>query len=435
LANLVQDDSLNQNFLNQNEIEIENSTNPENLILEDESQYSLNLDNSQIMTASEEKTQFNSKSGYFYLLISGDGKTTKRKIQVTFNSTDAKTPQTVTIKECAVSGYSDNHNLKILNSTVKTKLAVNNYSIVTMQLSYTKPAHYIAEGSILNKVYDHRFNFRKYNLENTGDSTVNNIGHVSTNTTETVDLQINLANCGITLSTNNYTASNATGCIELKKEYYSLLKIDPNGGTHSGKTSTYNYGTKLCATVVNIKNPTRQGYQFTGWNLSKGSYCTGAIFNTLSNNFTYCGKSTTNSNVSSSNTCVLKANWKIIYGTITIKSVDSKNNGLKGSKYSIYNNSGKKLQTLQTDEAGEVTFTQLPVGKYKIYEDKIQQSFELIKTNAIELEITEEKTDITFEISHNEKMVLPETGGISEDLGFVLIGIILIILNKKRRIL
>jgi len=139
--------------------------------------------------------------------------------------------------------------------------------------------------------------------------------------------------------------------------------------------------------------------------------------------------------VSSSNTCVLKANWKIIYGTITIKSVDSKNNGLKGSKYSIYNNSGKKLQTLQTDEAGEVTFTQLPVGKYKIYEDKIQQSFELIKTNAIELEITEEKTDITFEISHNEKMVLPETGGISEDLGFVLIGIILIILNKKRRIL
>lgn len=272
-------------------------------------EYLLNLKTSSKITTMA-ATAFTTTKGYFFIQISGDGKTTKKKISVTLTSTNRETQQKVTFSEVNVSGYSNNHNFKIVTGTSNTQLTDTYYTIIVLQFSYTKTAHYLAKGSYSDKVDGYRFNFRKYTYNNEGESTVNNTGHNSTNTTETIDVQINAANCGIGSNTSDNATSHATGYITLSKGYYSSLSINPNGGTHNGKTSTYTYGTKVCETTATIVAPTRVGYVFTGWTLSKGSNCSGASFNSTSNVFTYCGKSTSSSGVSSANTCTLTANWK-----------------------------------------------------------------------------------------------------------------------------
>ena len=435
--NQIQNEILNENQISESQIfehhqVMENTINGKEIKIEEDDQYSLSSESS-IMSISSNSIQLTSKTGYFYIQISGNGKTTKRLIKVELSSTDMTKEQTVKFSEAGVTGYSDNHNFQISTTTSKTKQTGDYYTILTMNFTYTKPAHYMSSGEYSNKVDGYRFNFKKYTLENEGSSTVNNTGHNISDTTETISLQINVANCGINQSSNQYVATNATGIINLSKKYYSLLQINPDGGTHNGKTSTYNYGTKLCATTVSIPNPTKKGYQFTGWTLLKGSYCTGASFNSSTNKFIYCGKSTTTANVDSNNTCVLKANWKIVYGTITVKILDEKNNGLKNGKYSLYDSNNKLVQTLDSGINNEVKFEKLPVGVYRICEEKIQNGYELIKTNAIKVEITETNIDIVLKINHEEKMILPEAGGISKDLGFLFIGIILIIILKKKR--
>lgn len=395
--------------------------------------YSLFNSEHAVLAISSSKTQLTSKKGYFYILISGNGKTTKRLISVELSSTDMTKEQSVKLTEASVSGYSDNHDFQIITPTVKTKLTGEYYTILTMEFSYTKPAHYMSSGDYSDKVDGYRFNFKKYTLENEGNSTVNNTGHNISNTTETISLQINVANCGISQTSNQYIAKNATGYINLGKKYYSSLKINPNGGYHNGKNSTYTYGTKLCTTVANIENPKRDGYQFTGWTFSKGSYCKGASFDSSTNKFTYCGKCTNTSNVVSENICILKANWKIIYGTLTIKILSEDNIGLKDGRYSLYDSKGSLIQTKESGSISGVDFSNLPVGTYTIQEEKIQQGYELIKTS-VKVQITETNPAVILKLMHKEKMILPEAGNIPQDFAFVLIGIILIIiLSKKRR--
>lgn len=55
----------------------------------------------QIMTLAN--AEFSTKQGFFFIQISGDGKTTKRKITVTLSSTDRVNTQTVKFSEVAVS--------------------------------------------------------------------------------------------------------------------------------------------------------------------------------------------------------------------------------------------------------------------------------------------------------------------------------------------
>ena len=135
------------------------------------------------------------------------------------------------------------------------------------------------------------------------------------------------------------------------------------------------------------------------------------------------------------NTCVLKANWKIIYGTITIEILDEQNNGLKDGKYILYDSSGKSIQTKESGKSSEVKFDNLPVGTYTICEKQIQEGYELIKTNA-KVEITESNTNIILNLIHKKRLVLPETGGVSKDLEFILIGVILVLsifIIRRRR--
>ena len=249
---------------------------------------------------------FETKKGFFYIHIYGNGKETKRKVEVILSSNDRNKTQTITFKESGVSGYSDSHNFQILTTSAKTQpTEQNSYSIFSFKFSYTKPAHYKAGHWYSEKTDDYRFNFNKSPTDTT--TTVNNTGHNITDTTETINMQINLTNCGVTYAGGE--KSNATGHITLSKGYYADLQIDPNGGNHAGKTNKYSCGIKCCCTEAIIANPTRKGYAFIGWSFVKGKNCGGASFDNFSSKFKYCGIGTSSSSVGIDNTCTLKAEW------------------------------------------------------------------------------------------------------------------------------
>ena len=269
----------------------------------------LNLNNLFIQKTYAINKDFLSKKGYFYIQISGNGKITKRRIEVTISSADRTKEQTVQFSDSAVNGSANNHNFKLLTTSATTKKANQYYVIFVLKFSYTKPAHYIAKGTKMDNLEDYRFNFNKYTTDGSIVNTVNSAGHNAVNKTETVEMQVNAANCGFVPVEDNVTPVNATGIINLGKDYYSGLTVDPNGGTHGGKTKKYNYGVKVCETQATIATPTRKGYVFLGWTLTKGKNCKSATFDNKTGKFTYCGASTSSSSPGNDNTCLLKAEW------------------------------------------------------------------------------------------------------------------------------
>jgi len=207
-------------------------------------------------------------------------------------------------------GYSNQHNFKLLSQTIKSKKANSYYVIFVLKFSYIKPAHYQANGSFSNKVDGYRFNFNKYVTDGSSEiNTVNNTGHNESNKTEVIEVQINAANCGLGTSDNTLAPKNATGNINLSKNYYSSLIIDPNGGSHEGKSSKYTMGIKTCENQTMIADPVKEGCVFLGWTFSKGKNCIGASFDNNTKMFIYCGNGTSSSNPGNDNTCTLKAEW------------------------------------------------------------------------------------------------------------------------------
>lgn len=96
------------------------------------------------------------KTGYFYLQIKGDGKTTKRKIQIKISGTDFSKQYKATFSEVAVDGYSDNHNLTLKTSSSSLELASQSssrayYEIAVLKFTYKKSAHYKATSEFSRK--------------------------------------------------------------------------------------------------------------------------------------------------------------------------------------------------------------------------------------------------------------------------------------------
>lgn len=170
------------------------------------------------------------KTGYFYLQIKGNGVTTKRKIQIKISGTDLSKQYTATFSEVSIDGYSDNHSLTLKTSSSDIELASQTgsrsyYEIAVLKFTYKKPAHYKASGDYSGKNPDFRFNFKPYNLANDQESSVNNTGHNTSNTTETIQCQINLMNAGFW--EDDGKKYHATGTINLAL-YYGGLKVNPN---------------------------------------------------------------------------------------------------------------------------------------------------------------------------------------------------------------
>ena len=232
--------------------------------------------------------------GYFYFRIKKDGtKTTDLTVRV----------YGVTAGQGTVSNYEISGTYGSWStSSVKCEKENKQWAGIVLNGKYTKPAHYYTLWSIsgsggLGRYDPWNANYTDYTLSYT---------HSSSDASDTVRIQVNGCNAGMV----DGFSGHYKGTIDLVR-YDNTLKINPNGGTHGGKTSTYTLATKECKEKTTVSAPTRAGYEFTGWTLSNGSGAAGSLSETT---FTHCNKGATFSTdtdvYSKTNvTTTLTANW------------------------------------------------------------------------------------------------------------------------------
>lgn len=233
--------------------------------------------------------------GYFYFRIKQDGtKTTDLTVRV-YN---------VTAGQGTVSNYEISGTFGSWSTTsVKSEKINRTWAGIVLNGKYTKPAHYYTLWSSsgsggLGRYDPWNSNYTDYTLDYT---------HFSSSASDTVRIQVNGCNAGMVEGFSGHYK----GTIDLVR-YNNALKINPNGGTHGGHTSTYQLSSKQCKSTTTVSNPTRVGYEFTGWTLSNGTGAAGSLSGTT---FTHCNKGATFSTDTDvySNTTVtttLKANWE-----------------------------------------------------------------------------------------------------------------------------
>ena len=233
-------------------------------------------------------------SGYFYFKIKKDGQTlTNLTVKVTNITAGGSMSGKYTITGTAGDWKT---------TSVTSEKQNNVWAGVVLNGTYKKHAHYYtlwsSAGHGLGRYDPWNSNYTDYTLDYT---------HAAYDTTDSVRIQVNGCNIGLVAG---YTGYHATGTISLVK-YDNALKINPNGGVHGGKSTTYTLATKVCESTTEVANPTRAGYEFTGWTVSNGSGAAGSLSGTT---FTHCNKGATFSTDTDvySNTTVtttLKANW------------------------------------------------------------------------------------------------------------------------------
>ncbi|UJS28273.1 carboxypeptidase regulatory-like domain-containing protein [Macrococcoides canis] len=106
------------------------------------------------------------------------------------------------------------------------------------------------------------------------------------------------------------------------------------------------------------------------------------------------------------------------------------NSPLQGATYQLFDDKNNLLQTVTSDSAGKVQFTNLPYGTYKIVQTKTLPGYQLSTATQT---VTINNGDVSV-ISPQYKVMLPDTGGIGSLLfiisGSLLISISLIIRRK-----
>ncbi len=188
--------------------------------------------------------------------------------------------------------------------SVKSEKENGTWAGVVLNGTYTKPAHYYtywdADIYYNGRLDPWNSSYTDYTLSTT---------HRTSDYTDTVRIQCNALNAGM-IDGYEETYGEGTGYIELER-HKNALKINPNGGTHGGNTSTYTLATKKCMETTTVADPTRVGYEFTGWTLTNGTAAGGALSGTT---FTHCNSGSvfdTDTDVYSYTTATttLKANW------------------------------------------------------------------------------------------------------------------------------
>ncbi|UTH07366.1 carboxypeptidase regulatory-like domain-containing protein [Macrococcoides canis] len=122
---------------------------------------------------------------------------------------------------------------------------------------------------------------------------------------------------------------------------------------------------------------------------------------------------------------------KPIVRNIQVNVYDAVSNSpLQGATYQLFDDKNNLLQTVTSDSAGKVQFTNLPYGTYKIVQTKTLPGYQLSTATQT---VTINNGDVSV-ISPQYKVMLPDTGGIGSLLfiisGSLLISISLIIRRK-----
>lgn len=234
--------------------------------------------------------------GYFYFRIKKDGTTTTNLTVKVYGVTAGQG----TVSNYEISGTAGSWK----TTSVKSEKIDRKWAGIVLNGTYTKPAHYYTLWSSsgsggLGRYDPWNSNYTDYTLSYT---------HSTSDVSDTVRIQVNGCNAGMV----DGFSGHYTGTIDLVR-YNNTLKIDPNGGSHGGNTSTYTLATKTCNSTTTVANPTRAGYDFTGWTVTNGTGAGGTLSGTT---FTHCNKGATFSTDTDvySNTTVtttLKANWAV----------------------------------------------------------------------------------------------------------------------------
>lgn len=232
--------------------------------------------------------------GYFYFRIKKDGsKTTDLTVRVY----SVKAGQG-TVSNYEISGTYGSWE----TSSVKCEKENETWAGIVLNGKYTKPAHYYTLWSSsgsggLGRYDPWNSNYTNYTLDYT---------HFSSSASDTVRIQVNGCNAGMV----DGFSGHYKGTIDLVK-YNNALKINPNGGVHAGHSTTYQLANKVCESKTTVENPTRPGYEFSGWTLQNE---TGAAGTFSGKTFTHCNKGavfSTDTDVYSRTTVTstLTANW------------------------------------------------------------------------------------------------------------------------------
>lgn len=115
----------------------------------------------------------------------------------------------------------------------------------------------------------------------------------------------------IIASGNTPGSHTITSGIWIHTHYYPIeytLTVNPNGGTWDGHTTAQGYTMPYSKTMT-INNPTRTGYDFTGWSVSGGGTLSGTTYTQGTGN------------------CTLTANWTPKTYTITLRAPYTADNG------------------------------------------------------------------------------------------------------------
>ena len=139
--------------------------------------------------------------------------------------------------------------------------------------------------------------------------------------------------------------------------------------------------------------------------------------------------------------------YKKVEGSIEIIKIDKADvdKVIEGATFRVekLDNNGEveetfSYQELTTDKEGKVKFEGLEVGKYRVTETRAPQGYELLK-ESIEIEITKENRDIRLTAENELKLVLPETGGVNNNIIFIVSGLVIIavaiILNRRNKVI
>lgn len=211
------------------------------------------------------------KSGKFYFQIKGDGKTSKVWINVKHSKDigwDYFTNNSSTWT-CSLSG-TNNHNIKLKVSSVKTKQSSDNaYTVFVFTLSYTQSAHYKKSSADFDKPDGLRLNYREYTKDGGDGDITSDAPLVHSNTTRNITIQVNSRCMGI----NNTDSKGGnkklyTGCgttLNFTRPNRTVTFSNGYGGNVATKTVADG------AYVTAPGNPTRYGYNFTNWTGSVGA--------------------------------------------------------------------------------------------------------------------------------------------------------------------